>query len=133
MLRKAAITIAFLIPVSAAAQEFRSSNDLIVRPLSATSFEVLGTRASHAKSYWCAASDYVRDRLGDPARVRITVVSPPGSLSSGARNVGFSIAADAAKGQSASNSVSVGNVGASVSPTLAGQFCDDLDRQNRGL
>lgn len=133
MFRKLIVTLAILAPGALAAQTFTASNGHTVTPVDSKRFEVAGQLSSSDKSYWCAASEYVRVRLGNPSDVRLTVVAPPGSLPSGARNVGFSVAADAAKGAAARNSISVRNTGVHISPRLAAQFCEDLIRQNNGL
>ncbi len=133
MFRTTILALAMIIPGAAFAQDFRSSIDLTVRPTGKVSFEVFGTQSSQDKSYWCAASEYVKKRLGNPARTRITVVAAKGSLPSGKRNVGFTIAADAAKGQASSTSISVRNVGTNISLGLAEQFCEDLRTQERGI
>ncbi len=133
MIRIFAFACALLAPAAAMSQDYRSDIGLKVRAIDASHFVVAGTPSSSAKTYWCAASEFLRDSSRNLNKVRITVVDPVGSIASDRRDVGFSIAADADKGSAASASISVTAKGANLSLALAAEFCSDLRRQENGL
>ena len=114
------------LPFSAQAQTFRAESKLIVVPLNATDFEVVETRTSGPRGYWCAAADFARSRLGAAQGTRLYIKSARGpSISAqGKRGVVYTtdasrLAADPNKGYF----VSLTKVGYNLSVGHAYSFC----------
>ncbi len=120
----ASICAAF--PVAGAAQGFEAENELIVFPLTASSFEVIEANGEGARGIWCAAASYAQDRVGAAGGQRMYVKTPRGPSVSvpGRTGVTFTLnAADLASPPFKSYSVSVRKPSLNIGVGQAHEFC----------
>lgn len=128
------IALAFLaisLPITALAEPFEARNRLMVMPTGPSSMEVVEQADSGLDEVWCAAAQYVEERLGNPMRAILYLISPqgPSKTTPGRNAVGFTIkpsAEMAAKPQS--NSETLTEVGTNVSVEFASSNCRELGR-----
>lgn len=110
------------------AQSFRAPNDLRVVPLQDGSFEVIEGRGAGARAMWCAAADYVRKTLNQPANSRLYVVAPrdDSQTVAGRKAVTFGLTAQgAAPRQVIVVGLSTYHAGSNLSVGHARTFCAD--------
>ena len=122
------------LPGLAAAQTFKSINQLLVVPLGKTEFEVIEARGEGARGIWCAASDYAQKRLGLVTGGRIYVKTPRGPSVSGLGAKGVVFTADPAQlsvPPSSSVSTSVRVAGQGLPIQHAYMFCRDYQIELR--
>jgi hypothetical protein len=129
MFRSSVIVLATVLPIAAFAQSFQSINKLEVIPRGPTSLEVIESPSSGVRDVWCAAADYVRQRLGDPIRARLTLNKPHGPSRDrpGRDSVGFTITPDPAiKGTGPSIYATLDEIGTNLSVPGSYQYCEDV-------
>ncbi len=126
LIRAAALAAAAL-PTLAQAQTFRAINDLIVIPLSGSSFEVIEARGEGARGIWCAAAEYAEERLGATGRVYIVGARGPARSVQGRKSVVFTTnVASLPQGPFQSVSLTTSQVGTGLPVAHAIQFCRDV-------
>lgn len=127
----AAIALTVCLPFAASAQSFTAVNGLAVVPLDADSMEVVEIKRTGSRGVWCAAADFVRQRLGNPRRAEIYVMVPRGASRSvqGSNGTIFTIAPDPSTiNAKPSYSASVSEVGVKMSVSQAYKYCSDVDK-----
>lgn len=129
MFRSSAVALAIVLPLAANAQGFQSINRLEVIPKGPTSLEVIESPTSGVRDVWCAAADYVRQRLGNPVHARLTLnkAHGPSQDRPGRDSVGFTIAPDPAiKGKGPAIYATLDEVGNNLSLPGSYRYCEDL-------
>jgi hypothetical protein len=130
MHRSAALALILAAALAAPAQAFRHGFDLPVIPVPGShEFEVVQEHAAGPRQVWCAAAEHARDVLRLPTATRLYIARgrAPSDLAGGRTTIRFSPASVAATGprQDSAYSVSLRDVGFSLSVGHARSYCDD--------
>jgi hypothetical protein len=115
----ALIALALATPTSA----FVARNDLVIEPVTATEFTIPYRGLSGAPDFWCAAGDYVIQRLHLLPTTRIYRLSPPPRRSG--EGIRFSLRPD---GAAASGLAVFGSPDRGISAATAQALCQPWQR-----
>lgn len=125
-----ATVLALAVPMAAHAQTYRAVNKLDVIPLNRTTFEVIEAAGEGPRGMWCAAADYVENRLRTEGRIYIRDGRGPSRKVSGRKSVVFTTdVSSLSQGPFQSLSLSTSQVGVGLPKNHALQFCrvDDYE------
>lgn len=120
-----AIALAGGLLIPAAGLAYVAVNWLDVAPLSRTVFEVVGQAGSGPREYWCGAGDYAIAQLGVSATtpVYLWAAYGPSQSQPGRKAVQFALSVPPGGAAPPSYSLSIRNVGDSLTAAAARQYC----------